>query len=103
VSDDSVVEEPRSGGGAPVDKGVADGGVSKPHDVLMWEVRAADGRLDDLIAFARLHADRTAEIYVATDPDRLVLIDPSRRGLPEVPYGLVARPPHQWVFSKLRG
>lgn len=69
--------------------------------VLMWEVRVQDGRLDELIAYATQHADAGAEIYAARDPDRLVLIDPSGRGLPEVPTELVARPAHEWQFRKI--
>jgi hypothetical protein len=67
----------------------------------MWEVRAAEGRLDDLITYAQQHADLSAEIYAANEPDRLVLIDPSGQGLPDVPTELVARPPHEWSFTKL--
>ncbi|HEY3736594.1 MAG TPA: hypothetical protein VGL26_04055 [Jatrophihabitans sp.] len=88
MSDHSVVEEPQSG-------------VSKPPPVLMWEVRVAEGRLEDLIAYAKQHADPSAEIYAAHDPDRLVLIDPSGLGLPDVPGDLVARPAHAWPFGKI--
>jgi hypothetical protein len=90
----------------------------------MWEVRAAPGRLDDLVAFAQQHADPSAQIFRAdgtdgpdgshgidgshgtdgtdgshgTDP-RVVVIDPSGRGLPDVPDELIARPPHAWPFT----
>jgi hypothetical protein len=67
----------------------------------MWEVRAAEGRLDDLLAYAMQNADSAAEIYAANDPDRLVLIDPSGRGLPDVPAEFVARAPNEWQFRKL--
>ena len=70
-------------------------------NVLMWEVRVEDGRLDELIAYAKQHADASAEIYAAHDPDRLVLIDPSGRGLPDVPADLVARPAHEWQFREI--
>ena len=69
--------------------------------VLMWEVRAADGRLDELAEYADAHADPSAHIYRAGPPDpRLVLIDPSGRGL-DVPDELVARPPHRWRFDEV--
>jgi hypothetical protein len=67
---------------------------------LMWEVRAADGRLDELVAYADQHADPSALIFRAGEPDpRVVVIDPSGRGLPDVPGELVARPPHAWPFE----
>jgi hypothetical protein len=69
---------------------------------LMWEVRAAEGRLDDLVAYADAHADPSATIYRAGPPDpRVVVIDPSGRGLPDVPPELVARPPHAWPFDQV--
>ena len=71
---------------------------SAGQSVLMWEVRAAEGRLADLVAYAREHADPSAQIYAASEPDRLVVIDPSGRGLPGVPSDLIARPPHEWTF-----
>jgi hypothetical protein len=66
---------------------------------LMWEVRAAEGRLDELVAFVDAHADPAAQVYRAdgTDP-RVVVIDPTERGVPDVPPELTARPPHQWRF-----
>lgn len=64
----------------------------------MWEVRAAEGRLAELIAYATEHADPSAQVYEASKPDRLVVIDPTLRGLPEVPADLIARPPHEWKF-----
>jgi hypothetical protein len=69
---------------------------------LMWEVRAADGRLDDLVAWADANADPQAAIYRAGPPDpRVVVIDPSGRGLPDVPGDLVARAPHAWPFDEV--
>jgi hypothetical protein len=64
---------------------------------LMWEVRAAPGRVDELVAFADTHADPGAFVYRSAD--RVVVIDPSGRGLPETPAELVARPPHAWRFD----
>ena len=67
---------------------------------LMWEVRAPDGRLDDLVAYVSAHADPSAQVFrsVGDDP-RVVVIDPTGRGVPEVPAELVARPPHEWRFE----
>lgn len=65
---------------------------------LMWEARAAHGCLEDLIEFARSHAAASAQIYRGAD-DRVVVIDPSGRGLPEAPAHLLARPAHQWRFE----
>lgn len=67
---------------------------------LMWEVRAAPGRLRDLVAFVSEHADASAQVYFADDADaRVVLVDPTERGVPEPPADLVGRPPHQWHFE----
>ncbi|HZZ96560.1 MAG TPA: hypothetical protein VFE19_06085 [Jatrophihabitantaceae bacterium] len=67
---------------------------------LMWEVRAAAGRLDELVAYADQHADPSALIFRAGESDpRVVVIDPSGQGLPDVPSELVARPPHAWPFA----
>jgi hypothetical protein len=68
--------------------------------MLMWEVRAAPGRLDELVAYVDAHADPSAQLYRADGPDpRVVLIDPAGRGVPDVPAELVARPPHAWSFE----
>lgn len=67
---------------------------------LMWEVRAVPGRLDDLVAWVSAHADPSAQVYRADDGDpRVVVIDPSERGMPDAPTDLVARPPHEWHFD----
>ena len=67
---------------------------------LMWEVRVADGRLDELVAYVSAHADPSAQIYRSGgDEPRVVVIDPTERGLPDVPAHLVARPPHAWTFQ----
>ena len=71
---------------------------SAGQSVLMWEVRVAEGRLAELVAYAAQHADPSAQVYAASDPDRLVVIDPTGRGLPGVPAELIARPPHEWTF-----
>lgn len=69
---------------------------------LMWEVRAADGRLDELVRLVEELADPAALVYRSAGSDgsdaRVVVIDPTERGL-EVPGELVARPPHVWLFD----
>lgn len=72
--------------------------MSDDPSVLMWEVRIAYGRQDELLAYVREHADASAQIFVAEDPARLVVIDPSGQGLPDAPAELVARPAHEWTF-----
>jgi hypothetical protein len=66
----------------------------------MWEVRAADGRLAELVAYVNAHADPAAQVFRSDGPDpRVVVIDPTGRGLPDVPDALIARPPHEWHFE----
>jgi len=66
----------------------------------MWEARAAEGRLDELIAYVRAHAAPEAQIYRGADgPPRVVVIDPAGTGISDVPPELVARPPQQWMFD----
>jgi hypothetical protein len=66
----------------------------------MWEVRAAEGRIDELVAYVLAHADPAAQVYrsAAGDP-RVVVIDPTGRGVDGVPPELVARLPHSWRFE----
>ncbi len=66
---------------------------------LMWEVRAAEGRLEDLVAFVCSAADPSAQVFRADGPPRVVVIDPTGRGVGGVPADLVARPPHSWPFE----
>lgn len=69
-------------------------------NTVMWEVRAADGRLDELVRYVSEHADPAALIYrsAGTEP-RVVVIDPTGTGIADVPADLVARPPHAWPFD----
>lgn len=70
---------------------------------VMWEVRAADGRLDDLVDWVRTRADASAQIYRSdVGEPRVVVIDPSgtaERVLGDPPPELVGRPPHAWQFE----
>ena len=51
--------------------------------VLMWEVRAAAGRLDELLHHVLGQADPAAEVYRSSAGEpRIVVIDPTGRGIP---------------------
>ncbi len=68
--------------------------------VLMWEVRAADGRADELVAYVRAHTDPSAQVFRSAGGEpRVVVIDPTGAGVPDVPDVLVARPPHEGSFE----
>jgi hypothetical protein len=68
----------------------------------MWEVRAAAGRLDELVAFVTAAADPSAQVFRSGDPDdRVVVLDPSGAGIAEVPDELISRPPHVWSFDEV--
>jgi hypothetical protein len=67
---------------------------------VMWEVRAAGGRAGELLSYVLANADPAAQVYRSAGPEpRVVVIDPTGRGLPDVPSELVARPPHSWPFE----
>ena len=84
------------------------------HDTLMWEVRAAPGRLPELLSWVerqlagRPAADGSADLYTAAD-DRIVVIlrSGSEAGtgagpvprLPDPPAELLSRTAHQWPFA----
>lgn len=69
---------------------------------VMQEMRAAAGRLDELIAFVQAHANAQAQLYRSADgPPRVVVIDPSGSGISDVPPELVTRPPNRWTFEPL--
>jgi hypothetical protein len=68
--------------------------------VIMWEVRAAPERADELVAFVLAAADPSAQVYRSAGPEpRVVVIDPTGRGIAGVPDELIARPPHSWPFE----
>jgi hypothetical protein len=68
--------------------------------MIMWEAKAADGRVDELLAFVLAAADPSAQVYRSAGPEpRVVVIDPTGRGIADVPSELVARPPHAWPFE----
>ncbi len=68
--------------------------------VLMWEVRAVPGKADELVAFVLAAADPSAQVYRSAGPEpRVVVVDPTGRGIPDVPADLIARAPHSWPFE----
>jgi hypothetical protein len=68
--------------------------------VLMWEVRAAEGRVGELLAHVLAHADPSAQVYRSHGGEaRVVVIDPTGHGVGDLPAALVARPPHSWTFD----
>ena len=64
----------------------------------MWEVVAAAGRLDELVAWTVAHAPSGAAVYRSAD-DRVVVIDPGGGAPPAPPSELVVRTPHAWDFE----
>jgi hypothetical protein len=64
----------------------------------MWEAKAAEGRADELLAWALDHAPSGARVYRSADA-RIVVIDDTAAGLPEAPADLLARPAHAWRFT----
>lgn len=74
--------------------------MTDQRTTVMWEARAAEGRLADLIEHVRAHAVPAAQIYRGADgPPRVVVIDPTGTGISDVPPELLARPAHQWAFE----
>ena len=67
---------------------------------LMWEAVAADGRGAELVAYVLASADPDAQVYRSQD-DRVVVIDPTGRGVDTVPGELVVRAPHVWAFERI--
>ena len=74
----------------------------------MWEVRAANGRAAELLAWVLDQAPADSQVYRSADPgnaDRVVVIDGSgtaRDRLAEPPTGLLARPAQAWDFEPVR-
>jgi hypothetical protein len=67
---------------------------------VMWEVKAAAGRGERLLAFVLERADPLADVYRSAD-ERIVVIDPTGRGIADVPPELIARTPHVWPFERV--
>jgi hypothetical protein len=71
--------------------------------VTMWEVRAADGQLEQLLAWLLPRLADSAQVYrSAAGEPRVVVLDPTGEvtdRLAGVPAGLIARPAHAWRFE----
>jgi hypothetical protein len=65
--------------------------------LTMWEVRAAEGRRDELVAYLTAWATGDTQLYASQD--RVVVIGTA---VPEPPAELMARAPHSWDFERLR-
>lgn len=76
---------------------------SSAMTVTMWEVRAADGQLEQLLAWLLPRLGPGAQVYrSAAGEPRVVVIDPTGEvtdRLAGVPAGLIARPAHAWQFE----
>ena len=72
-------------------------------NVTMWEVRAADGQLEQLLAWVLPRLAESAQVYrSAAGEPRVVVLDPTgevAERLGGVPAALVARPAHAWQFE----
>ncbi|MBV9822132.1 MAG: hypothetical protein JO144_07795 [Actinobacteria bacterium] len=81
--------------------------MNGPHShsgtVTMWEVRAADGQLEPLLAWVLPRLAGSSQVYrSAAGEPRVVVLDPTGEvtdRLADLPAGLVARPPHAWQFQ----
>ena len=73
---------------------------------VMWEIRAAEGRLDELLDWVLGRVDPSARIYRSNNGEpRAVVIDgtgQAGRQLANPPAELIARPGHAWQFSPVR-
>ena len=73
---------------------------------VMWEIRAAEGRLDELLDWALGRLDPAARVYRSNGGEaRMVVIDgtgQASRQLADPPAELIARPGHSWEFSPVR-
>ncbi|MGI8666950.1 MAG: hypothetical protein ACR2N4_13100 [Jatrophihabitans sp.] len=89
--------------------------------MTMWEVRAAEGRLAELLGWLLARVGAGAQVYRSAGAEpgaepgaesgaesggaRVVVIDPSGQAeqrLAGVPAELVARPAHAWDFEPVR-
>jgi hypothetical protein len=67
-------------------------------DTLMWEVRAAPGRREELLRWVEDTVHRDAEIYLGGE-ERIVVIARGVEKLPDPPEKLLARTVHEWPFE----
>lgn len=83
------------------------------NNALMWEVRADEGKVGEVITWiegnvvpflGHQHGCRSVDVYRSAE-DRAVVIahfDGEPVNLPEPPGELVARAVHQWPFEHVR-
>lgn len=73
--------------------------------VTMWEVRAADGQLEQLLAWLLPRLGGSAQVYRSAGGEpRVVVLDPTGEvtdRLAGVPPSLIARPAHAWQFDEV--
>lgn len=73
---------------------------------VMWEVRAAEGRLEELLEWALGRIDPSARVYRSDGGEpRLVVIDATGQvagQLADPPADLIVRPGHAWEFLPVR-
>jgi hypothetical protein len=71
--------------------------------VTMWEVRAADGQLEQLLAWLLPRLPPSAQVYrSAAGEPRVVVLDPTGEVTDRaagVPAGMITRPAHAWQFE----
>lgn len=73
---------------------------------VMWEIRAAEGRLDELLDWALGRLDPTARVYRSNGGEaRMVVIDGTGQAagqLADPPAELIVRAGQSWEFSPVR-
>jgi hypothetical protein len=81
-------------------------------DTLMWEVRAAPGRRDELVAWVHdtvlpgilaLPGPIAADVYTGEDHVVVIVHCAVQPTLPAPPPALVTRSPEQWPFRHVGG
>ena len=81
-------------------------------DTLMWEVRAAPGRRDELVTWVHdivlpeiftLRGPVAADVYTGEDHVVVIVHSTVSPELPAPPPELIARPPEQWPFRHVGG
>ena len=72
---------------------------------VMWEARAAVGRISELLGWVLEEAAEPAQVY--TSEDRVVVIYPANASvttaaLAKAPPKLLTRPAYEWEFERVR-
>lgn len=74
---------------------------TNPAVVLMWEVRATESRLAELVEWLRTHAHTDAQIFRSDEQSRVVVIAENLDAIADVPGELLARPAQLWPFDRV--